>query len=184
MNVVEMRKAIIRNLPEKTGFSIEHWVDVVRKSQITDKKEAVSFLKQIHSLGHFQAETVFTVWNDDDVYLDGDGLESSLVEKSNEMIVNLYKSAHDKIMNLGNDVSKHPCKTYTGFSRSRQFVVLKPKKSQLIVGFAFENEPKVVGLTSAKGIGGSDRVNFKFEMKTDEDLATLDDLLKSAYSEN
>ncbi len=184
MNVVEMRKAIIRNLPEKTGFSIDHWVDIVRKSEITGKKEAVSFLKQTHNLGHYQAETVFTVMNDDDVYLDGDGLESSLVEKSNEVIVGLYKSAHDKIMKLGNDVSKHPCKTYTGFSRSRQFVVLKPQKSQLIVGLALNADPEVDGLTSAKGLGGSDRLNFKYSMKSEEDLDILDDLLKSAYSEN
>lgn len=56
----EMAKAIIRNLPEKTGKSLEQWCAVLRASGLSDKRELKAHLKADHGVGHFQAQTLVT----------------------------------------------------------------------------------------------------------------------------
>jgi hypothetical protein len=58
MTPKEMEKAIISNLPEKTGKSLEQWFAVLKKSGILEKKELKKHLKEIHGVGHFQAQTI------------------------------------------------------------------------------------------------------------------------------
>ncbi|MCH2021958.1 MAG: DUF4287 domain-containing protein [Saprospiraceae bacterium] len=55
----DMENAIIKNLPEKTGKSIDEWIKflVVNKSH-ADKKEIKIYLKEKHKIGHFQAQTI------------------------------------------------------------------------------------------------------------------------------
>jgi len=53
-----MEAAIIKNLPEKTGKSLEEWFDVLSASKLTDKKALKACLKETHGVGHFQAQTI------------------------------------------------------------------------------------------------------------------------------
>jgi hypothetical protein len=55
----EMNDAIVRNLKDKTGKTLEQWLETVQESSLGDKKEIVPFLKEVHGLGHFQAQTIF-----------------------------------------------------------------------------------------------------------------------------
>lgn len=54
----EMDAAIIRNLPEKTGKSMNEWLEVLQESSLTEKKELKAHLKDVHGVGHFQAQTI------------------------------------------------------------------------------------------------------------------------------
>ena len=54
----EMEGAIIKNLPVKTGKSIDEWIQVLAKEKIPGKKEMKVCLKEKHKLGHFQAQTI------------------------------------------------------------------------------------------------------------------------------
>ena len=56
----EMEKAIIRNLPEKTGKSLEAWCAVLRASGLSEKREFKAHLKADHGVGHFQAQIIVT----------------------------------------------------------------------------------------------------------------------------
>ena len=58
MKPEEMEKAIVRNLPEKTGKSLEEWFGVLRASGLTEKRELKQELKTAHGVGHFQAQTI------------------------------------------------------------------------------------------------------------------------------
>lgn len=58
----EMEKAIIRNLPEKTGKSLEQWVKILGKAKLPDKKSQMTLLKETHGVGHFQAQTIIKVF--------------------------------------------------------------------------------------------------------------------------
>ena len=58
MSPAEMEKAIIRNLPEKTGKSLEEWLQLLALQTDQNKKALKQFLKQEHQLGHFQAQTI------------------------------------------------------------------------------------------------------------------------------
>tara|TARA_B100001179_G_C18555374_1_gene388020 strand:+ start:116 stop:313 length:198 start_codon:yes stop_codon:yes gene_type:complete len=58
MKPEEMEAAMIRNLPEKTGKSLEEWCEVLRESGLTEKRDMKKHLKEDHSVGHFQAQTI------------------------------------------------------------------------------------------------------------------------------
>ena len=58
MKPEEMEKAIIRNLAEKTGRSIEEWFSVLRDAGLSEKREMKKHLKEDHGVGHFQAQTI------------------------------------------------------------------------------------------------------------------------------
>lgn len=53
-----MEKAIIRNLPEKTGRSLEEWIAVLKESGLSEKRELKDLLKKTHGVGHFQTQTI------------------------------------------------------------------------------------------------------------------------------
>ena len=58
MKPEEMEAAIIRNLAEKTGRSIEEWFAVLKDSGLSEKRDMKKHLKEDHSVGHFQAQTI------------------------------------------------------------------------------------------------------------------------------
>ena len=58
MKPEEMEAAMIRNLSEKTGKSLEEWCGVLRDSGLSEKRDMNKHLKEIHGVGHFQAQTI------------------------------------------------------------------------------------------------------------------------------
>ncbi len=54
----EMEDAIIKNLPKKTGKSMDEWLSVLLKENLSNKKEMKSCLKEKYKIGHFQAQTI------------------------------------------------------------------------------------------------------------------------------
>jgi len=58
MKPEEMEKAIVRNLSEKTGRSIEKWFEVLNDTELSEKQEFREYLKKVHSVGYFQAQTI------------------------------------------------------------------------------------------------------------------------------
>ena len=58
MKPEEMEAAMIRNLPEKTGKSLEEWCVVLKESGLTGKRDLKKNLKENHGVGHFQTQTI------------------------------------------------------------------------------------------------------------------------------
>tara|TARA_Y100000588_G_C14068324_1_gene844636 strand:- start:774 stop:971 length:198 start_codon:yes stop_codon:yes gene_type:complete len=58
----EMEEAIIRNLPDKTGKSLDDWFVVLKDSEITEKRNMNLHLKEVHGLGHFQAQVIVKLY--------------------------------------------------------------------------------------------------------------------------
>ena len=58
MDPLSMEKAIIKNMIDKTGKSIEEWIAIVREQDLSKHREQVNFLKEEHSLGHFYAHLI------------------------------------------------------------------------------------------------------------------------------
>ena len=54
----EMENAIVKNLPEKTGKTIDEWLKVLFEENLPDKKEMKTCLKEKYKVGHFQAQTI------------------------------------------------------------------------------------------------------------------------------
>ncbi len=58
LSPAEMEAAIIKNLPEKTGKSLDEWIGLLTASQLSDQKALKAHLKDVHGVGHFQAQTI------------------------------------------------------------------------------------------------------------------------------
>ena len=58
MTPEEMQKAIIKNLPEKTGKSLEEWLEIVKSIDSANQKDLIQKLKTECGLGHFQAQVI------------------------------------------------------------------------------------------------------------------------------
>ena len=58
MKPEEMGAAMIRNLSEKTGKSLEEWFLVLDDSGLSEKRDMKKHLKGDHGVGHFQAQTI------------------------------------------------------------------------------------------------------------------------------
>ena len=58
MTPEEMEVAMIRNLLEKTGKSLEEWFAVLKVSGLTEKRDMKKHLKEDHGVGYFQTQTI------------------------------------------------------------------------------------------------------------------------------
>ena len=54
----EMENAIVKNLPEKTGKSLDEWLKVLMEESLSDTKEMKACLKEKYKVGHFQAQII------------------------------------------------------------------------------------------------------------------------------
>ena len=55
-------EAIIRNLPEKTGKSLDERLTVLTASALSEKRALKEELKTVHGVGHSQAQTIVKVF--------------------------------------------------------------------------------------------------------------------------
>ncbi len=62
MKPEEMEVAIVRNLAEKTGMTLEEWFTVLEDSGMTEKRDMKAHLKEDHGVGHFQAQTIVKLY--------------------------------------------------------------------------------------------------------------------------
>ena len=58
MDPKSMEKAMLKNMIDKTGKSIEEWISIVNEQNFVENKDIVKFLKEEHSLGHFYAHLI------------------------------------------------------------------------------------------------------------------------------
>ena len=58
MDPKSMEKAMLKNMIEKTGKSIEEWIEIVKEKDFLKHGEIVKFLKEYYSLTHGYANLI------------------------------------------------------------------------------------------------------------------------------
>ena len=58
MDPLSMEKAMIKNMVDKTGRSIDDWVKIVSKQKFNKHNEIVHFLKKDYSMTHGYANLI------------------------------------------------------------------------------------------------------------------------------
>ena len=64
MDPLSMEEAIISKMIERTGKSIEKWIEILRDNNFSKHGEIVMFLKQEHSLTHGYANLIASIARD------------------------------------------------------------------------------------------------------------------------
>jgi len=187
----KMAMNVIAGMKEKTGWSLDEWVDLVKKKGPADEKGRNTWLKEKHGLGTNYAGWITEVsfgrgmeHIDPDIYL------ATAEKYVNEMYAGKkegLRPVYDALLKLGlsiaDDVKACPCQTMVPLYRNHVIAQIKPATNTRIdIGFALKDMKPAGRLINTGGFAKKDRITHRIE------IASLDDIkddvmkwLKKAY---
>ena len=170
-----------KGLLEKTGKSLKHWIEVIKKSKIEKHSEIIKFLKSEHGFTHGYANFVSLKARESDA---GSKDENELIEtqyKGKENLKTIYNLLISKILKFGNDIEIAPKKANVSLRRKKQFALIQPStKSRIDLGLKFKDKEYTNRLESSGPFGSmcTHRVQITEANQVDIELINW---LKEAY---
>ncbi|TRO50731.1 DUF4287 domain-containing protein [Candidatus Bathyarchaeota archaeon] len=179
----EMYEAIARNLPDKTGRSLEEWLEVAKDRPDGKRAQQIEWLTGF-GLGRGQAQTVLYYARGMDIdYTDKEGLVRDQYRGRHEALFPVYEETRDALMSRWKDVDLHVLKTYVSLHHNRQFLIMRPKGGELVLGLALPDGHDDDRLVPAKNLG-SERIKWSVSISRAGDLTQYMDLVDAAYRVN
>lgn len=184
-----MMQKWVRELPEKTGRSLEEWIALVKKSGPATEKERREWLKTTYKMGTNSA--MFIAERADGKGTEDDSPEAYLkaAEKWVEAMFAGPKAAlrplYDELVNIALAIGAKasPGKTAVSLYRNHVFANIKPATNTRVdVGFALGNMKTPKRLIDTGGYEKKDRITRRIEVKSKADIDDeLKKWLKTAY---
>lgn len=178
----EMMASMLKNLPEKTGNTLDHWLKEVEKSGEEKHNAIIKFLKTEHGLTHGYANLIaFRFRSRDEAEPSGEQWIADQYSGAKAGLKPLYDQLCGIVEKFGDDVDCSPRKTYVTIRRSKQFAIFKAStKDRLDVGLILKGEPETDRLQSGKQFSGmmTHCVAVHSESDINDDLKNW---LKQAY---
>ena len=181
---VMMVQKWVETLPEKTGHSVDEWIEIIKKHGPESEKERRAWLKERYSLG-----TNTAGWLAERA--DGKGWEEDTPEgylKQAEIYVEeMFAGAkaglrpiYDELLKIGlkigKDVKACPGKTIVPLYRNHVFAQMKPTtRTRLDLGFALGSMNAPARLIDTGGFEKKDRITHRIPIST---LEEIDDEVK------
>jgi len=174
-------EAIVTNLPDKTGRSLDQWLALIKKEGPTAEAEQVKWLKTRHSLGGTTAGLIAE-------RAQGKGEENSdgalYVRAAAGYVEAMYdgpkadlRPLHDALIelvrSLGEDVKICPCTTIVPFYREHVFAQIKPTtRTRIDFGLALKGVMKKVPkrLIDTGGLQKGDRITHRIPITTPAEI--------------
>lgn len=125
----DMIEKMIANLPEKTGKTLEDWIDVLKASDGTKHGDHMKLLKGTHGVSHGFANLITQIhMKGRDIGRGNDGSDLLTAQYSGpkEALKPIYDALCDYLQTLGEDVKFAPKKAYVSVRRSKQFALIQP----------------------------------------------------------
>lgn len=182
----DVMEAAVANLKDRTGRSLEEWVQVVLDSGIDphDLKAVRRWLRDEHGA------KVNTRWHVAEAAAKAAGWKRPSLEAfidpqfsgSKAGMRPLFDRLRAVIEDLGDDVAVQGRGGYTPFVRTRQFAAVSTTRTRLDVGLRFTDPPASELIAPSKGPGMG---THKLMLETPEQLTDeVEELLKAAYDQN
>lgn len=182
-SVEDAIKSMVRNLEEKTGKPLAHWVDVAKKSGGAKHAQIVKYLKDKHDLGHGYANMIaHSALESSAMHADGDDLVSSQYSGAKGALRPIYDAILKKVATFG-ELEVSPKKTYVSLRRKKQFAIVQPSTAtRLDVGLNLKGHPPTDRLEPSGSFNSmvSHRVRLESVKEVDAELAAW---LKKAYED-
>ena len=108
----EMLESLARNLPNRTGKTLEQWARLVKTKGPKTTRERVAWLRKHHSLGGPTAAVIVAKAEGQDLaapYEAGDQLVESMFSGGKAELKPIYEAAVRSAATLGKDVVVSPC---------------------------------------------------------------------------
>jgi len=190
---VAYTQAIIRNLPTKTGRSLDEWARLVLQSGLSDARQQREWLKKEYKIGGTTARLItdrasgkWTEESDEAAYLRA---AENYVDAMYSGKKAGFRPLHDKLIeigiSLGDDVKICPGKTIVPLYRKHVFAEIKPAAlTRVDLGLALKKvkQPLSDRLIDTGGLAKGDRITHRFALTSlgeiDDEVATW---LRIAY---
>ncbi len=190
---VSHARAILDNLPEKTGRSIDEWIDLVRASGPGGDRERKEWLRKAHGIGGTTASMIVD-------RAAGRGNEdtdpAAYLRAAPGYVEEMYggpkaglRPVHDALMalgrSLGDDVKVCPCKTIVPLYRHHVFAQIRPStRTRIDLGLALKgvSEPLPERLIDTGGLAKGDRITHRIPVSAPDEIdIEVERWLRSAY---
>ena len=175
---VAYAQAILRNLEQKTGRSLEAWLDLLKKEGPKEAKARRDWLKSQHQLGNT------TAWMIAERSV-GDGLdgtdEAAYLAAAPAYVENMFQGkealrpAYNQLITLARqhfpEVKICPCATIVPLYRKHVFAQIKPAtKTRLELGLCLKGFTGALSprLVDTGGLQKGDRITHRFQLSPGE----------------
>jgi len=188
--VIMVQKAI-KDLPAKTGKSLEEWIKFIKKSGPRTEKERREWLKTEHGLG-----TNYAWWlaeraegkggedGDPQAYLRAaEGYVEKMFAGPKESLRPIYDAILKLGLGIGKDVKACPCQTIVPLYRKHVFAQIKPTtQTRIDLGFALKDLRASGRLIDTGGFAKKDRITHRIPITSVKDIDDeVKRWLKAAY---
>jgi Domain of unknown function (DUF5655)/Domain of unknown function (DUF4287) len=187
---VAMVQNIMAGMKQKTGRSVEEWIQLIEKQAPAGEKERRAWLKEKHGLGMNYAS-----WLAERSLGKGDdGNPETYLKQAEEYVANMFsgpkaalRPIYEALLKLGRsmgeDVRVCPCQTIVPFYRKHVFAQIKPTtQTRIDLGLALKDMKTSKRLIDTGGFEKKDRITRRIEISS---LGDIDDevtrWLKKAY---
>lgn len=188
---VAMMQKWVAELPEKTGKSLDEWVQLVSEEGPPTEKERRQWLKKKFKLG-----TNASWWiaersvgkgkedSDPEAYLRAaEGYVNVMFSGAKAKLRPLYEKLLELGLSIGKDVKACPCKTIIPLYRRHVFAQIKPATSTRIdFGFALGNMKAEGRLIDTGGFAKKDRITHRIAITKIDEIDDVRKWLKTAYN--
>jgi hypothetical protein len=189
-NPEDTREAIIRTLEEKTGVTLEDWVELVKLEGPDTPSAAATWLEIEHGLGPFQAEVIAEEALGEAGAREYDSPEikvDALYSGQKAELRMLRDSLVDAIIALGGNVKITPHVSHESVSSATEFAIIKPvtrpAPGRILLGLALPDTDFAGRPRKATDVGEGDRITHEIVLKNETEID--DDLimwLRKAYN--
>ena len=183
----DMANAMIANMKEKTGKTLEQWIKIAKKSGEEKHGGITKYLKTEHGMTHGFASLVAhkTLKSDaGSAASGGTDLVAAQYAGPKEGLKPIYDAVIKAVNSLGKDVEISPKKSYVSLRRNKQFALVQPStKTRVDLGINLKDNSAKGRLEKSGSFNAmvSHRIRLEKPGDVDKDVKAW---LKKAYSES
>ena len=184
----EMLEALARNLPNRTGKSLEQWASLVKTKGPKTTRECITWLRTHHSLGGPTAAVIVAKAEGQDLvasYEAADELVEAMFSGAKTELKPIYEAAVKSAKALGKDVVVSPRETYVTLTRRRQFAAIQPStRTRVDLGLVLPGVKAKGRLKETDRVGGGRVTHCIALTKAGDFNAEVKKWLKAAYEQD
>jgi len=175
---VLMTQAIIAAMKEKTGRSLEDWLELVGNDGPATEKERAAWLKAKHGLGTNYAGCIAEISVGKGELFTAEGYLRLAPQYVEDLFAGpkaglrpIYEALLAAGLKLGKDVRVSPCKTFVPLYRNHVFAQIKPTtRTRIDLGLALKGTKTPKRLIDTGGFAKKDRITRRIEIASVEHI--------------
>jgi hypothetical protein len=174
-----LMQSVTAGMKEKTGRSLDEWLQMVKKEGPRGEKECAAWLKQEHGLG-----TNYAAWIAARSSGKSDGMDGAdeYLKHAQDYVDKMYagpkehlRGIYDEILTyaktLGRDIRVSPCQTIVPIYRNHVIAQIKPTtRSRIDLGLALKDTKTPKRLINTGGFEKKDRISHRIEIMAPQEF--------------